>query len=85
MKGEEGQAYAVPLIVHLEDRKGALADVTQAIAAIKTNILDAHANVNHNGQGELAFTVEITDLKHLERVLKAIKSVPGVIDVERKE
>ncbi len=85
MKGEEGQAYAVPLIVHIEDRKGALADVTQAIAAIKTNILGAHADVNHNGQGELAFTVEITDLKHLERVLKAIKSVPGVIDVERKE
>jgi GTP pyrophosphokinase len=85
VKGEEGQAYAVPLQVLVEDRPGALADVTQAIAAIKTNIRDASANVNTNGQGELTFTVEIMDLKHLERVISAIKSVAGVIDVERKE
>ncbi|MBI3951081.1 MAG: bifunctional (p)ppGpp synthetase/guanosine-3',5'-bis(diphosphate) 3'-pyrophosphohydrolase [Acidobacteria bacterium] len=85
VKGDEGQAYAVPLQVHIEDRPGALADVTQAIAAIKTNILDARASVNTNGQGELTFTVEIIDLKHLQRVISAIKSVDGVIDVERKE
>lgn len=85
VKGEEGQAYAVPLQVLVEDRPGALADVTQAIAAIKTNIRDASANVNTNGQGELTFTVEIMDLKHLERVISAIKSVAGIIDVERKE
>lgn len=85
MKGEEGEAYAVPLQVIVEDRPGALADVTQAIAAIKTNIRDARASVNANGQGELTFTVEIMDLKHLERVISAIKAVAGVIDVERKE
>ena len=28
-------------------------------------------------------TVEISDLHHLEKVMKALKSVNGVIDVER--
>ncbi len=28
-------------------------------------------------------TVEIDDLKHLERVLKSLRAVDGVIDVER--
>jgi len=85
LKGDEDQAYAVPLQVLVEDRPGALADVTLAIAGIKTNIRDASASVNSNGQGELTFTVEIMDLKHLERVISAIKSVEGVIDVERRE
>ncbi|RMG53799.1 MAG: bifunctional (p)ppGpp synthetase/guanosine-3',5'-bis(diphosphate) 3'-pyrophosphohydrolase [Acidobacteria bacterium] len=85
IKGSDDEAYAVPLQVIVEDRPGALAEVTQAIAAIHTNIRDARARVNDHGQGELTFTVEISDLKHLERVIQAIKSVQGVIDVERKE
>lgn len=85
IKGSSDESYAVPLQVFVEDRPGALAEVTQAIAAIHTNIRDARARVNDHGQGELTFTVEISDLKHLEKVIQAIKSVQGVIDVERKE
>ncbi|MCS6804753.1 MAG: bifunctional (p)ppGpp synthetase/guanosine-3',5'-bis(diphosphate) 3'-pyrophosphohydrolase [Acidobacteriota bacterium] len=83
IKGENGLAYPVSLKILIDDRQGALADVTQAIAAIKTNIRDAHAGVNSDGRGELRFTVEITDLKHLQRVIKAIQAIAGVIDVER--
>jgi (p)ppGpp synthase/HD superfamily hydrolase len=28
-------------------------------------------------------TVEISDLKHLQKVVKALRSVAGVVDVER--
>jgi (p)ppGpp synthase/HD superfamily hydrolase len=28
-------------------------------------------------------TVEISDLKHLEKVIKSLKTVDGVLDVER--
>jgi GTP pyrophosphokinase len=85
IKGDEGESYAVPLQVVVEDRPGALADITQAIANIKANIRDAQATVNADGQGELRFTVEIMDLKHLQRVISSIKSVEGVIAVERIE
>ncbi|MFM8395968.1 MAG: ACT domain-containing protein [Acidobacteriota bacterium] len=30
------------------------------------------------------FTIDIADLKHLEKVLNALRKVPGVIDVERQ-
>jgi (p)ppGpp synthase/HD superfamily hydrolase len=31
----------------------------------------------------MAMTLEIRDLKHLEKVLQAIRKVPGVLEVER--
>ncbi len=83
MKGGEEEAYSVTLHVLVEDRPGALAAVTQSIANIKTNIRDARATVNADGRGEITITVEIFDMKHLDRVTGAVKTVPGVIDVER--
>lgn len=76
-------AYAVTLRVVTENRQGVLADITQAIANIKTDISNARASVSSSGQGIIDVTVEIFDLKHLERVMSAVKSVEGVIDVER--
>ena len=76
-------AYAVTLSVRTEDRTGMLAMLTNAIANIKTNIRDARASVLSDGCGQIDVTVEIADLKHLERVISALKGVDGVIDVER--
>ncbi|HZS03857.1 MAG TPA: bifunctional (p)ppGpp synthetase/guanosine-3',5'-bis(diphosphate) 3'-pyrophosphohydrolase [Blastocatellia bacterium] len=81
--GSAPSAYAVTLSVSTEDRQGMLAMLTNAIANIKTNIRDARASVLSNGSGRIDVTVDIMDLKHLERVISAIKSVDGVIDVER--
>ena len=59
------------------------ADVTQAIAGVGTNILDIRASVDAEGHGRLVITAEIFDLKHLEKIISAVKAVKGVIDVER--
>ncbi len=84
-RGGESEPYAVPLYVVVEDRPGVLAGITSAIANIKTNIRDARARTTPDGRGEIRITVEIFDLKHLERIIRAIRSVDGVIDVEREE
>lgn len=84
-RGGESEPYAVPLHVVVEDRQGILAEITSAIANIKTNIRDARARTTSDGRGEIRITVEISDLKHLERVTNAIRAVEGVIDVEREE
>lgn len=81
--GVPASTYAVKLAVTTEDRQGMLAALTLAIANIKTNIRDARANVFNNGSARIDLTVDITDVKHLERVISAIKGVDGVIDVER--
>ncbi|MBL8205406.1 MAG: bifunctional (p)ppGpp synthetase/guanosine-3',5'-bis(diphosphate) 3'-pyrophosphohydrolase, partial [Blastocatellia bacterium] len=76
-------SYAVKLAVTTEDRQGMLADLTLAIAGIKTNIRDVHTDVFNNGSARIDVVVDISDVKHLERVIGAIKGVSGVIDVER--
>lgn len=81
--GAPSSSYAVKLAVTTEDRQGMLAALTLAIANIKTNIRDARADVFNNGSARIDITVDITDVKHLERVISALKGVDGVIDVER--
>jgi guanosine-3',5'-bis(diphosphate) 3'-pyrophosphohydrolase len=76
-------AYPVTMKLVTEDRPGMVADVTQAIAGVGTNIRDIRASLDDAGRGQLVLTAEIFDLKHLERIIGALKSVRGVMDVER--
>jgi (p)ppGpp synthase/HD superfamily hydrolase len=50
---------------------------------MKTGIRDARASVAEDERGRIEVTVEVFDVKHLDRVITSIKSVPGVLDVER--
>lgn len=79
------EPYAVKLSVMTEDRTGQLAALTNIIANIKTNIRDARTDYSLQADGvrRIDLTVDITDVHHLERVRSALKTVPGVIDVER--
>jgi GTP pyrophosphokinase len=73
----------VRLKISVEDRRGILADVSSRIADINTNIRDVEASTSEDHRGSMRVTVEISDLRHLERVMKAIKNVEGVLAVER--
>jgi len=82
--GEAAAAYTVKLTMEVEDRKGVLAAVSAKIADINTNIRNMEARTGGDDQrARIDVTVEISDLQHLEKVIKALKSVSGVIDVER--
>jgi GTP diphosphokinase / guanosine-3',5'-bis(diphosphate) 3'-diphosphatase len=85
MKSDAQHASAYPVTMRLltEDRPGMVADVTQAIAGVGTNIRDIRASLDEEGRGQLVVTAEIFDLKHLEKMTGALKSVKGVMDVER--
>jgi GTP pyrophosphokinase len=75
--------YTVRLKISVEDRRGILADVSSRIADIETNIRDVEATVGVDRRGSIRMTVEIRDLRHLERVMKSIRNVEGVLAVER--
>jgi guanosine-3',5'-bis(diphosphate) 3'-pyrophosphohydrolase len=81
-KGTDAAPYTVRLSIQVEDRKGILADVSSKIAGINTNIRNVEATVDSQ-MGRIDMTVEISDLKHLQKVIKSLKSVDGVVDVER--
>jgi guanosine-3',5'-bis(diphosphate) 3'-pyrophosphohydrolase len=75
--------YTVKLTMEVEDRKGLLAAVSAKIAGINTNIKNMEAHTDDDQRARIDMTVEISDLKHLEKVLKAVRGVDGVIGVER--
>src|SRR5437588_1008837 len=69
--------------LQVEDRKGLLAAVSAKIADINTNIRNLEARPSADQRSRIDMTVEISDLKHLERVIKSVKGVEGVLNVER--
>ncbi|PYQ77846.1 MAG: GTP pyrophosphokinase [Acidobacteria bacterium] len=82
-KGDAAARYTVKLTMEVEDRKGLLAAVSAKIADINTNIRNLEARPSADQRSRIDMTVEISDLKHLERVIKSVKGVEGVLNVER--
>jgi GTP pyrophosphokinase len=81
--GDGGQQYIVKLTMEVEDRKGLLAAVSSKIADINTNIKNMEARTDDEHHARIDVTVEISDLNHLEKVMKSLRSVNGVLGVER--
>jgi guanosine-3',5'-bis(diphosphate) 3'-pyrophosphohydrolase len=82
-KTADASPYTVRLRINVEDRRGILAEVTSRVSGINTNIRDVEATVDEGQRGSIRMTVEIKDMKHLDKVVKSLKSVEGVLDVER--
>jgi GTP pyrophosphokinase len=77
-------AYEVRISVNVEDRPGLLAAITGVLAGMKTDIRDASARTFDDRTASIDLTLRIQDLKHLEKVVKSIRGVSGVLDVERQ-
>src|SRR5437773_118269 len=75
--------YTVKLTMDVEDRKGLLAAVSAKIADINTNIKNMEARTEDDQRARIDMTIEISDLKHLEKVIKSLRGVEGVLGVER--
>ena len=82
--GDAAATYTVKLTMEVEDRKGLLAAVSAKIADINTNIRNMEARTDlGDHRARIDVTVEISDLNHLEKVIKSLQGVKGVLDVAR--
>lgn len=80
--GEE--CFCVRLAISVEDRQGILADITSAISNLKTNIRESHSSSDaESGKGVVEITVDISDVKHLQKVIQGLKAIRGIQEVER--
>jgi GTP pyrophosphokinase len=79
-------SFAIKLQIHSEDRPGMLAGFTSILAGENCNIRSLEARANH-GRAEqdaiVDITIDIRDKKQLDKVLSALRRVPGVRDVAR--
>ena len=79
---EPGRPFLVQLSLVLENRKNILTEITNAISELDTNVRLAEVTGDtQTGIGR--FVIEITNIKHLKRVIGKIRSVKGVLAVER--
>jgi GTP diphosphokinase / guanosine-3',5'-bis(diphosphate) 3'-diphosphatase len=79
--GDAEGSYAVKLSISVDDRQGMLAEITSTISDINTNIKNIEAQSFDDHQGLIHVTIEIADLKHLEKAVNSIKKIRGVNEV----
>jgi GTP pyrophosphokinase len=80
----EGELFVVRLGIEGTDRRGLYADVAAAVTETGTNIKSIEMR---SGDGGVfgSVLVEVENLSHLQKIVKAIRRVKGVTDVARRE
>ncbi len=82
-RGRE-ERYQITLVIETADQPGMLARLTDAIAKLGSNITHIEADTFETGRGEIKVVCALKDLKQLEKLLKGIRAIRGVIDVHRR-
>ena len=83
-KAEDNASFFVRLVVEGTDRRGLLSDIATAITGTGTNISSAEIKAGDLGMTG-SFVVDVQDLAHLNKVIRSIKRVKGVLGVVRRE
>lgn len=65
------------------DKRGLLASISASIAGEDGNISNAWIHTTPDKQAVNIFEIEVNNLEHLQRIMKAIEKVKGVISIER--
>jgi len=80
----EGERFVVRLAVEANDRRALYADIAAAVSSTGTDIrsLDLHST---DGRVIGSVIVEVENLVHLEKIIKATRRVKGITDVARRE
>ena len=80
---KEKTIHKVRINIHTLDKPGILADISASIASEGVNISQADIETTENKEAFLNFSVEISGLDQLQKVINSIKKLKGVLKVER--
>jgi len=79
------QTYPVRFTVHCDDRAGMLKEITAVISDENTNIRTMETHAGDAGDATIAFVIDAEDVRHLTRLVQALRRLPGVRDVQRSQ
>jgi len=79
-----GERFIVRLALEGNDRRGLYADVAAAVSATGTDIKSLELKTT-DGRVSGSAMVEVENLAHLERIIKAARRVKGIAAVSRRE
>lgn len=80
----EGERFVVRLALEALDRRGLYADLAAAVTGTGTDIRSMDLR-GTDGKVSGAMVVEVENLAHLEKIMKAARRVKGVSEVARRE
>jgi guanosine-3',5'-bis(diphosphate) 3'-pyrophosphohydrolase len=83
----ENESFDVQISIITDDRPGMLAQFTQVLFSESSNIrsLEARGDEERGGDGAIVeMKIEVRDKRQLEKILGALRRIPGVRDIERK-
>ena len=80
----EGERFVVRLVIEGNDRRGLYADVAAAVTDSGTNIRGMELK-SVDGKANGAVLVEVENLAHLQKIMKAARRVKGITEVARRE
>ncbi len=72
------------ILVKCEDKKGILAEIAASISKTEVNITDVKVITLPEKTADCVFKVEVNNINRLQKVMKNIQKIKGVISVERK-
>jgi len=76
-------SYPVRIRIYSEDKKGLLGEISNSISSTGANIKNARVDTTEDKKAVSTFEVEIRDLNHLNKVIRALGKIKGVRQVER--
>ena len=80
---DERSAYEVEIEVVAADRQGLIAEISALIYNMGVSLTAINARANKNKTASVKITLEIKNIKHLEDIIKRLKSLNGIMDVYR--
>ena len=78
-------SYTVDIEIYANDRTGLLSDIIKEISTQKTKLIAVNARANKEKIAITDITVEVENLDELNKVLKVLRKVDSVYEVNRKK
>ncbi len=82
---EKQSSYSVEIQVLSNDRSGLLLDILKEIGTTKANIIGVNTKTTKEQIAIMDITLEIENLEELNKVIKLLRKVDSVYEVERKK
>ena len=82
---DSNSSYNVDIEILANDRNGLLADIIKQIASVKTRLIAVNSKVNKEKIVITDVTVEVENLDDLNNILKSLRKIDNVYEVNRKK
>lgn len=82
---EKKASYSVDIEIYANDRNGLLADIIKEIGNNKCKLIGINSRANKERISMTELTVEVENLEELNKILKALRKIDSVYEVNRKK